>query len=232
LLLLVYLFVAYIVAARGWLNGVTQSLQAVLERVVMRWAGALTFLQFLAPQAAEQRVAVASRDEFAHLVQSNTHAFTESDKLRVLAAMQFGSLKISDAMVPRDKIATVDVGETVGPVLLDRLHKDGHKIFAAVKKDLDHMQGWVYMSDLTSGHPDLKKVKDAVRATVHHVPAGAPLAEVFAASLQSGRQLFIVSDENGNISGLISLRDALAKLLGSAPPNHTLLLNDHKKAKK
>jgi CBS domain containing-hemolysin-like protein len=48
--------------------------------------------------------------------------------------------------------------------------------------------------------------------------------------LQSGKQLFIVVDNQGNTTGLISLRDALAKLLGIAPPAENLhVSNDPKK---
>lgn len=228
LMSVVYFFAAYVIGVRGWLSGPARSFQRAMDAKLIHWGIKLQpALRFMtsAPQEEEGSL-LASREELAYLVASDKHALKPEDKDHVLGALKFGELTIADAMVPRDHIATVDVKETVGPVLLDKLHKAGHNVFVAVKKDFDDVQGWLYMSDATSGHPDLKLVKDAVRPTVHYVLQSDPLEAVLSASLQSGRQMFIVVDNNGNITGLITLGDALTKLLGSAPPSHIHLSTD------
>lgn len=220
-----------LVANKGWLTRTSHAVQRVVEpRIIQVAKHASAVMRHFAPHhAGAQTAAVSSRHELLHLINHDTQFLTTAEKTRVQAALAFGDLKIADVMVPRDKIATVDVKETVGPVLLDRLHKDGHQIFVAVKKDLDDIKGLLYMSDATSGHPEIKTVKDAVRPTVHYIAQNEPLESVLAASLQSGRQLFIVVDDHGNTTGLISLRDALTKLLGTAPPTETRLSTDKSK---
>jgi CBS domain containing-hemolysin-like protein len=228
----VYFFLAYLLAVRGWVGGLSRPLQKSLEPILIKVATALKpVLGFMTAKDSQAAGAsVASRGELVHLIDADKQVLSPEDKQRLKGALAFGTLKIKDVMVPRDNIATVEVDETVGPVLLDRLHKEGHKIFVAVKRNLDHIEGLLYMSDATSGHPDLKKVKDGVRKSILYLPEDEELLTVLGASLQSGKQLFIVVDNQGNTTGLISLRDALAKLLGIAPPAENLhVSNDPKK---
>lgn len=220
LLSLVFLFAAYLVAARGWLDGFAARIMAKWEPHLHRYARRMAkIIGWFAPRGGvNQGVSIASRDELRQLIAADTHILAPPDKARLLGAFDFGSLIVADAMLPADKIATVDIKETVGPVLLDRLHKAGHNMFPVVKKDIDHIKGWLYMSDLTPLDPELKEVKDAIRPTVHYVPANAPLQDVLAASLMTGRQLFIAVDDQGATKGLVNLADALAFLNGEALP--------------
>ena len=228
LLTVVYFFAAYLIGVRGWLRRPARAFQRAMEPTLTKWATVLApAMRFMtsAPQE-EEGSTLSSREELAYLVESDTHVLKPEEKDHVLGALKISELSVADAMVPRDHIATVDVKETVGPVLLDKLHKAGHHAFLAVKKDLDDVKGWLYMADATSGHPDIKLVKDAVRPTVHYLLQTDSLEAVLSASLQSGRQMFIVVENNGNITGLITLGDALTKLLGSAPPSHIHLSTD------
>jgi magnesium and cobalt transporter len=158
--------------------------------------------------------AVGSRTELLHIIDTDSTFLSTQEKQQVQAALAFGDVKISDVMVPRDNIATVNIKETVGPILLDRLHKDGHSVFVVVKKDIDDIKGLLYMADATSGHPDIKTVKDALRPSVPYVPADAPLGHILGAALSTGRQFFIATDGKGKTLGLITLADALHALHG------------------
>jgi CBS domain containing-hemolysin-like protein len=213
---IIYFFLAYLVGVRGWLNHPVHKLQGRLEPTLLRWATKLMpLLRFMTskPQHEDGNL-LASREELDYLIHSDKHVLKAEEKNRLLAALRFGDLTVADAMVKRDDIATVKITETVGPVLLDRLHKAGHKVFVVVKKDVDDIKGWLYMSDATSGHPDLKTVKDATRSAVYYISETAPLEAVIGTALATGRQLFIVVNEKGETCGLISLADALTKLYG------------------
>jgi CBS domain containing-hemolysin-like protein len=231
LLLIIYLLSAEFVAARGWLHGLAVSASQAIEPMTISAVRLLApVLGLFAPRrSAMPDTAIASREDLAELITRDKKVLTATQKTKLLGALDFGDRKVSDTMVPRDSIATVEATETVGPVLLDRLHKIGHNIFVVVKRDVDHIQGLLYMHDIVRPDPELKKVKDAVRPTVHYIAGNAPLSAVLVASLQSGRQLFIVVDENGNTQGLITLRDALVKLMGTAPPDHTYTSTDPEK---
>jgi CBS domain containing-hemolysin-like protein len=216
LLTAMYFFAAYTVAARGWLSGVVAKFQRTSEKHYHKHVAKLAkVFGWLAPKNIGGGVGgLASRDELRQLIATDTQLLAPDDKLRMLGAFDFGSLIVADAMMPADKIKTVDIKETVGPVLLDRLHKEKHNIYVVVKKDIDHIKGLLYMADLTPLDPELKNVADALRPTVHYVPVNAPLQDVLAASLTTGRQLFIAVDDHGATKGLITLGDTLTFLLG------------------
>jgi CBS domain containing-hemolysin-like protein len=219
-----YLLVAHIIFAKGWLIKPARRLQRVAEAAVHKhaklfvplfgWLGTVRGME-------DEALGIASRDELREIIANDSQLLAPEDKARLLGAFDFGSLLIADAMVPREKIITVDSKETVGPVLLDRLHKDKHNIYVVVKKNLDHIQGFLYMHDLTPIDPDITEVADATRPTVHYLHANAPLQNVLGASLATGRQLFVVTDDDGKTKGLITLADALRFLNGEPLPKIT-----------
>lgn len=218
------------VVAKEWLAKPSRSLQRAGEPFFLQLATRLSaLLQHFAPRHHEAPAfAVGSRAELLDIIDRDEHLLDPREKARMQHALKFGALKVSDAMVAREKIATVKASETVGPLLLDRLHKVGHRIFVVIKEDLDHIEGFLHMADATSGHPGIKKVADATRPLVHYISKDDTLESALAASLQSGRHMFIVVDNNGNTQGLITLRDVLAKLLGAVPPGQTRLSTNPK----
>ncbi len=220
LVLLIHTFVTRAIAAHGWLSPWLWPMQVAVERKSQRHIQRIApFVRWLAPKKVfASDAGVASRDELRQLVATDSTLLAPDDKARLLGAFDFGTLTVADAMVAHGDIATVDIKETIGPVLLDRLHKANHRIFVVVKKDIDHIKGLLYMHDLSPLHPDLKDVKDAVRPTVHYLPVKAPLQDVLAASLMTGRQLFIAVDKDGATKGLITLADALRYLCGEPLP--------------
>lgn len=232
LLCAAYLLLAELAAARGWMTPVAGYLQRAIEsRMMQPAAGFASVVRPFAPKFRTHAIQLGSRSELQQLIAADDHVLNADDKARLLGALQFSDHTIAGIMVPRDRIVTVDADETVGAVLLDRLHKSGFNIYPVVKKDLNNLQGLLYMRDVIEPAPELKKVKDALRPGVYYLPESAPLSVVLASSLQSGRQLFIVVGDNGNITGLVTLRDALVKLLGSAPPAQNYLSTDPKKVK-
>jgi CBS domain containing-hemolysin-like protein len=220
LLTVLYFFAAYTVAARGWLSGMVAKFQRAGEKHYQKHVAKLArVFAWLAPKNIGSGAGgLASRDELRQLIVADTQLLAPDDKLRLLGAFDFGSLIVADGMVPAGDIKTVEIKETVGPVLLDRLHKEKHNIYVVVKKDIDHIKGLLYMADLTPLDPEIKDVSDALRPKVHYLPVNAPLQDVLTASLVTGRQLFIAVDDHGATKGLITLADTLKFLLGEPLP--------------
>lgn len=232
LLLLAYWLLAELLAARGWLDGLAARLQQLIEPPTINLVySARNLLNLWAPRtAAGAEPQIGSRQDIERLIANDENVLTPRQKARLLGALSLGDLTVADAMVPRTHMVTVGGSETVGPLLLDKLHQAGHKIFPVTKKNGD-IQGLLYLGDIVSGHPDIKTVKDALRPSVHYIGARQPLSAVLVASLQSGRQLFIVVDDNANTQGLVTLRDALVKLMGTPPPGETYTSTDPMKVK-
>ncbi len=204
-----------VVVAMGWLSWLARFVQPRIEKHVWRVvkAGA-PVLKFFAPKMnGGNEISFASKDELKQMIEHDTSILSADEKTRLVAAMHFGGKTVGDIMVPAGQIATVGQSETVGPLLLDKLHKTGHKVIVVVSRGLDNIKGLLYMSDLVPLDPEIQTVKDALRSKVFYVSADAPLAAVLAASLKTGRQLFLVA-KAGKTVGLITLSDALEHLLG------------------
>lgn len=216
LLLLFWLLVAEIITVRGWVQPLAAALQRRIEPSIIHLVASMRMVwAWLAPRrAGVSEYSLASKEELRELVQRDTAILSSSERARVISGLDFDTKKISDVMVPRERIVTVTLSETVGPVLLDRLHTAGHSVFPVIKKDLDHIEGFLYMRDVVSPHPEVKTVEDAVRPLVHYVQASAPLSEVLSAALDTGRQLFIVKGTHDKVTGLITLSDVLVQLTG------------------
>lgn len=215
LVVLLLLFLSELVATRKLLARLSASLQKKLEPLFWKNATVLTrALGLFISKTQSQQFTFASKDELRRLIEADQSVLEQQEKGRLLKAFDFNTAKLVDHMVVRSKIVVVDQAETVGPLLLDRLHKSGHNIFIVVNKNLDHVKGLLYMSDLVPLDPQIKTVKDAIRPTVHYLPDDAHLKDVLVASLKTGRQLFLATSKGGEVTGLITLRDALHGVLG------------------
>jgi len=214
---LVFLVLVEVAAAKGWFARAAVSFQAKFDRQLIAYLKKISkILAFMQPQTKGGEFSLNSIDELKQLIAGDAGVLSNGEKAQLLGALQFDQTKISDVMVQREQITTVGINETVGPLLLDRLHKAGHNIYPVVDKNLDHLKGLLYMSDLVPLDPDLKEVKDALRPNIHYLSADAKLTEVIDESIKTGRQLFLVKNSASKIVGLIILKDVLKILMGKS----------------
>lgn len=210
------LLLVAVTAAMGWLNPFANWLQPKIEPPILRLVKkGKPLFKWLAPRSngGDLGVSFASKQELKRVIESDAAVLSSDEKTRLLASIAFDGKKVRDAMVPASRIATVGQSETVGPLLLDKLHKTGHNVIVVVSKNLSSVKGLLYMSDLVPLDPDIKTVKDALRSKVFYIDPDAPLAAVLGASVKTGRQLFLVA-KDGKTVGLVTLADALEHVLG------------------
>lgn len=215
LVVLALLLLVELASVKSWPAHFSAVVQKRVEPLLWKNAKALTnVLRLFVVKEQRATFMFGSKEELRRLIQSDQAVLAAAEKAQLLGVFDFDNEQLTDHMVVRTNIITVDQAETVGPLLLDRLHKSAHNIFVVVDKNLDHVQGLLYMSDLVPLDPQIKIVKDAVRPTVHYLPQSASLKEVLAASLKTGRQFFLVTNTKDDVVGLVTLRDALHSLLG------------------
>lgn len=130
--------------------------------------------------------------------------------------LAFDEQRVSDVMTPRSVIEAVAQQDTVGPVLLDRLHKSGHSRFPVYDGDIDHVTGMLYMHDLVPLRTAIKRVEDAMQQRVFYIRQDYDLEHALAAFLRTHHHLFVVVNEYRETVGLLSLEDVMEALLGRA----------------
>jgi CBS domain containing-hemolysin-like protein len=124
-------------------------------------------------------------------------------------------IQIKDIMTPRSVIAAFEDHETVQSVM-DNNRPIRFSRIPIYNDDLDHIQGMVHRYKIleASSH-DLDNLKIVELMTpIHTIPEDISVAAALDQFIKRRDHVFIVVDEYGSTSGLVSLEDAVETLLG------------------
>lgn len=156
-----------------------------------------------------------SQEELLNLVQRSPGVLSGEEQQRLVASLAFDTRRVSDIMTPRSMINAVPLGETLGPLVLDELHKTGHSRFPVFDGDLDHIVGMLYLHDLLDLRRGSQPAKKAMQTKVYFVRADRDLSHALHGFLKTRHHLFVVVNEYRETVGLLSLEDVLETLLGA-----------------
>lgn len=215
---LVWLLLVELFSAQQWLVRQAEQLSLKYETQLLRAAQTLRpALQLLSDSRLLGSVDSAgfySKEELLSEIDRDTQVLDKDEKLLIRQALLYQDVLVRDIMVPRSVVVTVSADDTMGPLLLDRLHKSGHSRFPVIEDDLDHVQGVLYMHDLVPLDPKAKKVGDAMSKKVYYVHQDKPLDHVLQAFLRTKHHLFMVVNEFEEVMGVISIEDVLETIIG------------------
>jgi hypothetical protein len=169
----------------------------------------------LAPVSKVSSIRIGSREELADLVSHmSPQIISRDDRTMLLSELEFSQKTVADIMTPRTMIDSVNVGETIGPLLLDRLHHTGHSRFPVIEEDIDHVVGMLYLNELIGAKSSPTTVRKAQHDEVYYIGEGRDLEHALHAFLLSRHHLFIVVNEYRETVGLLSLEDVIEALIG------------------
>lgn len=142
----------------------------------------------------------------------------DNTDLRIAAgAMSFGDKLVGSIMTPRRQVKFVTASDSIGPLLMDELHKSGHSRFPVVKDSAKaaspQIVGTLYLNDLI-GHDGSGKIKDLARKDVFYVNESSNLRQALAAFLKTHHHLLIVVNDFEEIAGVLSIEDVLEQIIG------------------
>lgn len=140
-----------------------------------------------------------------------------SDLKIAAGAMTFGDKTVASVMTPRRQIKFVGAGETVGPMLMDELHKTGYSRFPVTKDSAKaanpQVSGTLYLKDIIDMQAG-GKVKDYARKDVYYVNEDSSLRQALDAFLKSNHHLLIVVNSFEEIVGVLSIEDVFEQIIG------------------
>jgi CBS domain containing-hemolysin-like protein len=97
---------------------------------------------------------------------------------------------------------------------MDRVRKSGYSRYPVSKdKDPDHVVGYVYVKDLIF-HGPARPAPASLKRDILIVPESRTVGEILAEFQESSIPIALVVDEYGGTSGLVTLEDALAEIVG------------------
>ncbi len=161
---------------------------------------------------------IQSPEELAHLVTTSRVLGDDGEKRLILNALKFHDRQVAEIMTPRAKLKTVKKTEILGPLVLDDLHRSGHQSFPVINGDLEHIVGVLRLSDVTTLDTTRKHtslVETAMRPRVQYVSHDQSLSEALQALLASHEHLLIVTDDDSQVVGLLTLSDIMRALFGN-----------------
>ncbi len=139
----------------------------------------------------------------------------------VRGALTFGDKKVAEAMTPRRAVKFVAASDTVGPMLMDELHKSGLSRFPVVKelsKGEPQVIGTFYIKDV--GLEDMAasgsrvNVRDLMQKNAYFINEDQTLRQALAAFLKTHHHLLVVVNNFEEVVGVLSLEDVLEQILG------------------
>ncbi|MDF0529106.1 hemolysin family protein [Tsukamurella sp. 8F] len=206
----------------------TAGMQAAFS-AVFRWA--ITFLNSsanslvrrLGMEPAEELSSARSAQELEALVRNSAaHGSIDATTAELVGrSLTFGSRTAEDIMTPRQRVRTLEVGDTVDDLMALSI-ETGFSRFPVVDGDLDDTLGFVHVKEAL-------KVPPASRAhTTMRVLCGP--APVVPASLDgdslmdqlraNGLQVALVVDEYGGSAGIVTVEDLIEEIVGDVRDEH------------
>ena len=128
-------------------------------------------------------------------------------------ALQFSDKFVKDIMTPKKVMKTVSATDSIGPILMEELHKSGHSRFPVYHKEKENFIGVLYMRDLTKARAG-GLVKNFMIDQVYFVHDESNISEVLQAFIKTHRHLFLVVNSFEEVVGLITMEDVLEQILG------------------
>jgi CBS domain containing-hemolysin-like protein len=145
------------------------------------------------------------------LALSERHGVVEPmERTMIHAVLDFGRMRVKDAMVPRVDMTAFDIS---GPVedFLELVRETVHKKIPVYEENRDNILGVVYAKDVFL-NPDAD-IRGMIR-TVPFVPETKTVESLLREFRREHQQMAIVADEYGGTAGLITLEDILEEVVG------------------
>lgn len=187
------------------------AIEPQLAMVVTKLSG---ILRLMAQPIEKVTSPFFSKTELAEIITHDHHILSNDEKLLLGRALEYGQTTVAEVMTPKKKIEYVKASETLGPIVLDRLHKTGHSRFPVVKSDLSSVVGTLFLSDLVPLKSNLKHIADAMKPQVLYVHQDKTLEHVLQAFFHTKHHLFLVVDETQAVVGLVTIEDIIEYLFG------------------
>ncbi len=139
----------------------------------------------------------------------------QDEGVMIQSIVQFGDKVALEVMTPRTQITAADVTWDFDRFVSQMLSSK-HSRMPVYRDELDNIEGFIHERDLLrlnrrGGPPDSLR---PFLQPVHFVPETKPIDDLLGEMRSHKKQLVLVVDEYGGISGLITIEDLLEEIVG------------------
>ena len=183
--------------------------------VVLNGSGALLLRLLRVPSTGHRHVHSPEEIELLIAESRDGGLLEPQEQVRLHRALRLGLRTASQLMVPRERLAAIDIQTPLADVLTIVTTSPFSRL-PVYRGDLDHVAGMLHIKDLVTGFVNgahRRSLASLLRPIVrvrHDMPADRLLA--FLRERRSHQALVV--DAAGRVIGLITLEDVVAELLG------------------
>jgi Mg2+/Co2+ transporter CorB len=150
------------------------------------------------------------------------------DRYMLGGVLDLAEMDVSEVMVHRKQIVTLDAGLSPRETLADAL-ESGHSRLPVFRGDPENIVGVLHAKDLLQAIADADGRIDAIDMaaiirTPWFIPETTSLKDQLAAFLKARAHFALVVDEYGALQGLVTLEDILEEIVGEIEDEHDVAL--------
>ncbi|HUY53144.1 MAG TPA: CBS domain-containing protein [Candidatus Dormibacteraeota bacterium] len=128
--------------------------------------------------------------------------------------LDFNKSRVLDLMTPKRRVKSMSVEDSLGPIVLSELHASGHHYFPIYKDKDSNIVGVLNAESVGENHD--QKISKLMDSKVFYANEGQEASEILQVMMSTGRHLFVVINDHGDYSGIITSKDILKCLVGES----------------
>lgn len=138
----------------------------------------------------------------------------QSELKYVTNIFEFDETIAREIMVPRTQIKTISIDDSIDDII-EMIQKEGYTRYPVIKKDKDHILGYINARELLIGK--IKNKEQQLEAYINpiiHVIETVPIRELLIKMQKERIHMAILTDEYGGTRGLVTVEDILEEIVG------------------
>ncbi len=216
--------VAYSKGLATWIAGPLQFLVIVLSPLV--WL--IQAVTKLIPGQDKETLVSAEEIQAIAVISRKSGEIDPQQEEVIANILKLSDTSVRQVMTPRTVTFSLSKHLTVGESksMFEKL--DSHSRIPVYDKDSDDVEGIVLRKDILinmASGDDEKKLAELLQP-VHFVPESAPLNRVLRDFFERRQHLFVVVDEYGSVTGVISMEDIIEEIIGQEIIDETDQMRD------
>jgi CBS domain containing-hemolysin-like protein len=206
-----------------WLSGPLDVFARITRPLIVLMSGTSNLLlRCLGFRPAGSGGLVHSVEELTLLIEDTEEAgILEPEQAEVVQnAFRLSSKRVRDCMVPRDKMATLEL-RTAPDKVLEAVRSGAHTRMPVYEGELDNIVGIVNTKDLfyLFSLRGVVILEDALYPALFLKP-DSDLGDALTLFRRAHRPMAVVRDDDGKVHGLITLEDILEEIVGDIEDEH------------
>ncbi len=167
----------------------------------------------------EEMPTVYSKKELVKIIEDHEdlkESDIDEDEERIIkGALSFSNKTVKDIMTPRTEVIAFPANLKFNKETILKIKKTGRSRIPIYENDLDDIVGILYTKDLIGSLASTKTLRALSRKDVIFVDSTKHLDDLLNAFKKQKHHLFIVLDEYGAMSGIVTIEDVLEEIIGA-----------------